>query len=93
MSSPKYAGPEDMGEDLPISLADIAKVTKSSLVARWQIHSQRLMALDIVGLSWCTRLFSLVCRSVTVPLFPMIKKGDQRVHSDYLGIPLLVSPW
>lgn len=51
------------------------------------------MALDIVGLSWCTRLFSVVCRSVTLPLFPILKKGDQRVHSNYLGFPLLVLPW
>ncbi len=58
-----------------------------------------LKALDIVGLSWLTRLFSVAWSSGTVPLelqtgvvVPIFKKGDWRVCSSYRGITLLSLP-
>ncbi len=57
-----------------------------------EIHSEILKALDIVGLSWLTCLFSVMRRSGTVPVewqtgvvVQIIKKGDW----NYRGITLL----
>ncbi|MDF4304923.1 reverse transcriptase domain-containing protein, partial [Vibrio parahaemolyticus] len=58
-----------------------------------------LKALDVVGLSWLTRLCSIAWTSGAVPLEwqtgvggPIFKKGDQRVCSNYRGITLLSLP-
>jgi len=58
-----------------------------------------LKALDIVGLSWLTRLVNVARRSGTVPLewqtgvvFPIFKKGERRMCSNYRGITLLSLP-
>ncbi|KAK3569761.1 hypothetical protein QTP86_004186 [Hemibagrus guttatus] len=58
-----------------------------------------LKSLDVVGLSWLTRLCNIAWRSGTVPLdwaagvvVPLFKKGDQRVCSNYRGITLLSLP-
>jgi len=58
-----------------------------------------LKALDIVGLSWLTRLVNVAWRSGTVPVerqtevvVPIFKKGDRRVCSNYRGITLLSLP-
>ncbi|TWW60997.1 hypothetical protein D4764_05G0010870 [Takifugu flavidus] len=62
-----------------------------------EIRLEFLKALDVVGLSWLTRLCNITCTSgaldwqtrVVVPLF---KKGGQRVCSNYSGITLLSLP-
>ncbi len=61
-----------------------------------EIGPRMLKALDIVGLSWLTHLFSVVWRSRTVPVewqtglvVPIYKKGDRRVCSNYWAITLL----
>ncbi|KAK3528421.1 hypothetical protein QTP86_034238 [Hemibagrus guttatus] len=72
----------------------------SSLVARHQeIHPEYLKSLDVVGLSWLTRLCNIAWQSGTVPLdwvtgvvVPLFKKGDRRVCSNYRGITLLSLP-
>ncbi|KAI3372564.1 hypothetical protein L3Q82_023043 [Scortum barcoo] len=58
-----------------------------------------LKSLDVVGLSWLTRLCSIAWRLGTVPLewqtgvvVPLFKKGDRRVCSNYRGITLLSLP-
>ncbi|KAK3509655.1 hypothetical protein QTP70_008402 [Hemibagrus guttatus] len=72
----------------------------SSLVARHQeTHPEYLKSLDVVGLSWLTRLCNIAWQSGTVPLdwvtgvvVPLFKKGDRRVCSNYRGITLLSLP-
>ncbi|TWW80933.1 hypothetical protein D4764_01G0007480 [Takifugu flavidus] len=56
-------------------------------------------ALDVVGLSWLTRLCNIAWTSRAVPLdwqtgvvVPLFKKGDRRVCSNYRGITLLSLP-
>ncbi|KAI3354015.1 hypothetical protein L3Q82_018573 [Scortum barcoo] len=56
-------------------------------------------SLDVVGLSWLTRLCNIAWRLGTVPLewqtgvvVPLFKKGDRRVCSNYRGITLLSLP-
>ncbi len=60
---------------------------------------QYLKSLDVVGLSWLTRLCNIAGWSGTVPLgwqigvvVPLFKKGDRRVCSNYRGITLLSLP-
>ena len=55
-----------------------------------------LRAVDVVGLSWLTRLCSIAWTSGTVPLdwqirmvVPLFKRGDRRVVSNYREITLL----
>ncbi len=103
-SSVEEAEFEDSGEASPISLAEVAEVVKKLLSGKVpgvdEIHPEMLNALDIVGLSWLTRLFSVVWRSVTMPVewqtgvvVPIFKKGDWRVCSNYhTGITLLNLP-
>ncbi|KAK3508663.1 hypothetical protein QTP70_003104 [Hemibagrus guttatus] len=57
-----------------------------------EIRPEYLKSLDVVGLSWLTRLCNIVWRSGTVPLdwatgvvVPLFKKGDRRVCSNYRG--------
>lgn len=51
-----------------------------------EIHPEMLEALDILGLSWLTRLFNAMLKLWTMPT---AWQGDQRVCSNYLGITLL----
>uniref|UniRef100_A0AAR2LXG4 Tetraspanin n=1 Tax=Pygocentrus nattereri TaxID=42514 RepID=A0AAR2LXG4_PYGNA len=62
-----------------------------------EIHPEMLKALDIVGLSWLTRLCNIAWTSGTVPLdwqtgvvVPIFKKGG--VCANYWGITLLSLP-
>ncbi|KAK3514042.1 hypothetical protein QTP70_002494 [Hemibagrus guttatus] len=64
-----------------------------------EIRPEYLKSLDVVGLSWLTRLCNIAWRSGTVPLdwatgvvVPLFKKGDRRVCSNYRGITLLSLP-
>ncbi|KAK3567863.1 hypothetical protein QTP86_027338 [Hemibagrus guttatus] len=64
-----------------------------------EIRPEYLKSLDVVGLSWLTRLCNIAWRSGTVPLdwatgvvVPLFKKGDRRVCSNYGGITLLSLP-
>uniref|UniRef100_A0A8C9SX65 ribonuclease H n=1 Tax=Scleropages formosus TaxID=113540 RepID=A0A8C9SX65_SCLFO len=64
-----------------------------------EIRPEFLKSLDVVGLSWLTRLCSIAWSSGTVPLdwqtgvvVPLFKKGDRRLRSNYRGITLLSLP-
>ncbi|RJG15506.1 hypothetical protein D4A39_16625 [Alcanivorax profundi] len=64
-----------------------------------EIRPEYLKSLDVVGLSWLTRLCNIAWRMGTVPLdwqtgvvVPLFKKGDRRVCSNYRGITLLSLP-
>ena len=64
-----------------------------------EIRPEYLKSLDVVGLSWLTRLCNIAWQSGTVPLdwqtgvvVPLFKKGDRRVCSNYWGITLLSLP-
>jgi len=80
-----------------ISLAEVAKVVKKLLGGKApgvdEIRPKMLKGLDIIGLSWLTRLFNVAWGSVTVPMdwvvMPIFKKGDHKVCSNYRGITLL----
>ena len=57
-----------------------------------EVCPEYLKSLDVVGLSWLTRLCSITWQSGTVPLdwqtgvvVPLFKKGDRRVCSNYRG--------
>ncbi|XP_070399597.1 uncharacterized protein [Nothobranchius furzeri] len=95
--------PGDLGMDCPISGAEVAEAVK-------QLHSGGapgvdevrpgyLKAMDVVGLSWLTRLRNIAWSSGAVPVewqtgvvVPIFKKGDLRVCSNYRGITLLSLP-
>ena len=64
-----------------------------------EVRPEFLKALDVVGLSWLTRLCNIEWTVGTVPLdwqigvlVPLFKKGDRRVCSNYRGITLLSLP-
>ncbi|KAK0137740.1 hypothetical protein N1851_026044 [Merluccius polli] len=101
--SGKEAGPVDSGVDSPISGAEVAEVVRKLLVGRApgvdEVRPEFLKALDVVGLSWLTRLCSIAWTSGAVHLdwqsgvvVPLFKKGDRRVCSNYRGITLLSLP-
>jgi len=91
---------EDSGKASPISLVEVAEVKKlfrSKAPGVDEIGPEMLKALDIIGLSWLTRLVNVAWRSGTVPVewqtvVPIFKKGDRRVCSNYRGITLLSLP-
>ena len=56
MPSGKEAGPGDSGVGSPISGAEVAEVVKKLLGGRAPGVDEVLKALDVVGLSWLTRL-------------------------------------
>ena len=87
----------------PISGVEVAEVVKKLLGGKApgvdEIRPEFLKALDVVGLSWLTRLYNIAWTSGTVPLdwqtgvvVPLFKKGDRRVCSNYRGITLLSLP-
>ena len=87
----------------PISGAEVAEVIKKLIGGKApgmdEVRPEFLRALDVVGLSWLTRLCSIVWTSGTVPLdwqlgvvVPLFKNGDRRVCSNYRGITLLSLP-
>ncbi len=63
---------EDAGEASPISLVEVTEVIKKLLSGKApgvdEIGPEMLKVLDIVGLSWLARLFSVAWRSGTVPV-------------------------
>uniref|UniRef100_A0A3B3S8K7 Reverse transcriptase domain-containing protein n=1 Tax=Paramormyrops kingsleyae TaxID=1676925 RepID=A0A3B3S8K7_9TELE len=95
--------PEGAGGGLSITGAEVATVVKELRGGRApgvdEIRPEYLKALDVVGLSWLTRLLNSAWRSGTVLLdwqtgvvVPLFKKGDRRVCSNYRGITLLSLP-
>ncbi|TWW71179.1 hypothetical protein D4764_17G0006620 [Takifugu flavidus] len=79
---------------------DVSEVVKKLLGGKApgvdEIRPEFLKALDVLGLSWLTRLCNIAWAvpldwqtGVVVPLF---KKGDRRVCSNYRGITLLSFP-
>ncbi|TWW53877.1 R2DM Retrovirus-related Pol polyprotein from type II retrotransposable element [Takifugu flavidus] len=101
--SSEEVGPGDLEMGSHISGAEFAKVVKKLLGGKApgvdEIHPEFLKALDVVGLSWLTRLCNIAWTSGAVPLdwqtgvvVPLFKKGDRRVCSNYRGITLLSLP-
>ncbi|CAM4611183.1 unnamed protein product [Leuciscus chuanchicus] len=102
-SSIKEAEAEGSEVDSSITQAEVTEVVKKLLGSKAlgvdEIRPEYLKSLDVVGLSWLTRLCSITWRSGTVPLgwqtgvvVPLFKKGDRRVCSNYRGITLLSLP-
>ncbi|KAK3573272.1 hypothetical protein QTP86_019232 [Hemibagrus guttatus] len=94
---------EDSEVDSFITQAEVTEVVQQLLGGKapgvYEIRPEYLKSLDVVGLSWLTRLCNIAWRSGTVPLdwatgvvVPLFKKGDQRVCSNYRGITLLSLP-
>ncbi|KAK3517314.1 hypothetical protein QTP70_002959 [Hemibagrus guttatus] len=94
---------EDSEVDSFITQAEVTEVVQQLLGGRAlgvdDIRPEYLKSLDVVGLSWLTRLCNIAWRSGTVPLdwatgvvVPLFKKGDRRVCSNYRGITLLSLP-
>uniref|UniRef100_A0A3P8RJK0 Reverse transcriptase domain-containing protein n=1 Tax=Astatotilapia calliptera TaxID=8154 RepID=A0A3P8RJK0_ASTCA len=103
-SSEEEAESGDEGKDPPISGGEVTEAVKHLLGGRApgvdEVRPEFLKALDVVGLSWLTRLYNVAWRSVAVPLdwqpgvvVPIFKKGDRRVCSNYRGITLLSLSW
>ncbi|KAK3557981.1 hypothetical protein QTP86_005631 [Hemibagrus guttatus] len=103
--TPSVEEPEarDSEVDSFITQAEVTEVVQQLLGGKApgvdEIHPEYLKSLDVVGLSWLTRLCNIAWRSGTVPLdwatgvvVPLFKKGDQRVCSNYRGITLLSLP-
>ena len=95
--------PRVLGPGRPISGAEVAEVVKglrgSGAPGVDEIRPGYLKALDVVGLSWLTRLCNIAWTSGEVPLewqtgvvVPVYKKGDQRVCAKHRGITLLSLP-
>ncbi|KAK3550660.1 hypothetical protein QTP70_002363 [Hemibagrus guttatus] len=94
---------EDSEVDSFITQAEVTEVVQQLLGGKApgvdEIRPEYLKSLDVVGLSWLTRLCNIAWRLGTVPLdwvtgvvIPLFKKGDQRVCSNYRGITLLSLP-
>ncbi|KAK3524458.1 hypothetical protein QTP70_029309 [Hemibagrus guttatus] len=94
---------EDSEVDSFITQAEVTEVVQQLLGDKAlgvdEIRPEYLKSLDVVGLSWLTRLCNIAWRSGTVPLdwatgvvVPLFKKGDRRVCSNYRGITLLSLP-
>ncbi|KAK3558768.1 hypothetical protein QTP86_028769 [Hemibagrus guttatus] len=94
---------EDSEVDSFITQAEVTEVVQQLLGGKApgvdEIRPEYLKSLDVVGLSWLTRLCNIAWRSGTVPLdwatgvvVPIFKKGDWRVCSNYRGITLLSLP-
>ncbi|KAK3512631.1 hypothetical protein QTP70_018762 [Hemibagrus guttatus] len=94
---------EDSEVDSFITQAEVTEVVQQLLGGKAlgvdEICLEYLKSLDVVGLSWLTRLCNIAWWSGTVPLdwatgvvVPLFKKGDRRVCSNYRGITLLSLP-
>ncbi|KAK3561338.1 hypothetical protein QTP86_030637 [Hemibagrus guttatus] len=94
---------EDSEVDSFITQAEVTEVVQQLLGGKApgvdEIRPEYLKSLDVVGLSWLTRLCNIAWRSGTVPLdwatgvvVPLFKKEDRRVCSNYRGITLLSLP-
>ncbi|KAK3525899.1 hypothetical protein QTP70_010953 [Hemibagrus guttatus] len=94
---------EDSEVDSFITQAEVTEVVQQLLGGKApgvdEIRPEYLNSLDVVGLSWLTRLCNIAWQSGTVPLdwatgvvVPLFKKGDRRVCSNYRGITLLSLP-
>ncbi|KAK3529274.1 hypothetical protein QTP70_024827, partial [Hemibagrus guttatus] len=94
---------EDSEVDSFITQAEVTEVVQQLLGGKApgvdEIRPEYLKSLDVVGLSWLTRLCNIVWQSGTVPLdwatrmvVPLFKKGDWRVCSSNRGITLLSLP-
>ncbi|KAK7878955.1 hypothetical protein WMY93_034201, partial [Mugilogobius chulae] len=103
MSSDEEAETEDSGRGSPITQAEVTEVVDKLLGGKApgvdEIRPEYLKSLDVVGLSWLTRLCNIAWQTGTVPLdwqtgvvVPLFKKGDRRVCSNYRGITLLSLP-
>ncbi|TWW78236.1 R2DM Retrovirus-related Pol polyprotein from type II retrotransposable element [Takifugu flavidus] len=101
--SSEEVGPGDLEMGSRISGAEVAEVVKKLLGGKApgvdEIRPESLKALDVVGLSWLTRLCNIAWTSGAVLLdwqtgvvVPLFKKGDRRVCSNYRGITLLSLP-
>ncbi len=93
MSSIEEAEAEGSEMDSSITQAEVKALRMD------EIRPEYLKCLDVVGLSWLTRLCSIAWWSGRVPLVwqtgvvvPLYKKGDRRVCSNYRGITLLSLP-
>ncbi|KAK3550822.1 hypothetical protein QTP70_005747 [Hemibagrus guttatus] len=87
---------EDSEVDSFITQAEVTEVVQQLLGGKApgvdEIRPEYLKSLDVVGLSWLTRLCNIAWWSGTVPLdwatgvvVPLFKKGDRRVCSNYRG--------
>ncbi|KAK3531365.1 hypothetical protein QTP70_018164, partial [Hemibagrus guttatus] len=85
---------EDSEVDLFITQAEVTEVVQQLLGGKApgvdEIRPEYLKSLDVVGLSWLTRLCNIAWQSGTVPLdwvtgvvIPLFKKGDQRSNLGY----------
>ncbi|KAK3541273.1 hypothetical protein QTP86_019410, partial [Hemibagrus guttatus] len=94
---------EDSEVDSFITQAEVTEVVQQLLGGKApgadEIRPEYLKSLDVVGLSWLTRLCNIAWWSGTVPLdwatgvvVPLFKKGDRRVCSNYRGITFLSLP-
>ncbi|KAK3508064.1 hypothetical protein QTP70_012241 [Hemibagrus guttatus] len=103
--TPSVEEPEakDSEVDSFITQAEVTEVVQQLLGGKApgvdKIRPEYLKSLDVVGLSWLTRLCNIAWWSGTVPLnwatrvvVPLFKKEDQRVCSNYRGITLLSLP-
>ncbi|KAK3506799.1 hypothetical protein QTP70_028368, partial [Hemibagrus guttatus] len=95
--------PRTQKGDSFITQAEVTEVVQQLLGGKApgvdEIRPKYLKSLDVVGLSWMTRLCNIAWWSGTVPLdwatgvvIPLFKKGDRRVCSNYRGITLLSLP-
>ncbi|KAK3534690.1 hypothetical protein QTP86_020345 [Hemibagrus guttatus] len=103
MPSVEESEAEDSEVESFITEAEVTEIVQQLLGGKApgvdEIHPEYLKSLDVVGLSWLTRLCNIVWRSGTVPLnwaigvvVPLFKMGDQRVCSNYWGITLFSLP-
>ncbi|KAI3364282.1 hypothetical protein L3Q82_011087 [Scortum barcoo] len=97
LPSSEEAEAGDSEVDLSITRAEVTEVVRRKLLGGKapgvdEIRPEYLKSLDVVGLSWLTRLCNIAWRLGTVPLewqtgvvVPLFKKGDRRVCSNYRG--------
>ncbi|KAI3371827.1 hypothetical protein L3Q82_006681 [Scortum barcoo] len=95
LPSSEEAGAGDSEVDSSITrAAEVTEVVRKLLGGKApgvdEIRPEYLKSLDVVGLSWLTRLCNIAWRLGTVPLewqtgvvVPLFKKGDRRVCSNY----------
>ncbi|KAI3359498.1 hypothetical protein L3Q82_013894 [Scortum barcoo] len=93
----------DSEVDSSITRAEVTEVVRKLLGGKApgvdEIRPEYLKSLDVVGLSWLTRLCNIAWRLGTVPLewqtglvVPLFKKGDRRVCSVQLKAKLSILP-